>query len=173
MRSRKRIILVGPAASGKTTLANSLVKFNLSKDIQFTTRPPRSTEIPSEDYKFITKTYFNHLLASNNLTIVSEHNNWMYGTDKESWNSCDVFILTPSQVKSLSLNDRDDSLVVYLDILEEDRIKRLWIREDSDTVDRRIKKDRKDFSGFIDYDYRIKMTNFDIDKWCSIIIKST
>jgi hypothetical protein len=62
-KSGKLFILSAPSGGGKTTLANKLVEelgfeYNLSRVITYTSRLPRSTEMPGVDYNFLSKEAF-------------------------------------------------------------------------------------------------------------------
>jgi guanylate kinase len=54
-------IVSGPAASGKTTLAENVLRLrtlNIHKVLTTTTRPPRANEVPGLDYHFISQEAF-------------------------------------------------------------------------------------------------------------------
>jgi guanylate kinase len=55
---------------------------------------------------------------------------------------------------------RKNSFVIYLNPDESTRIKRLEERNDADSVGRRLIADRRDFSGFFDYDIMITNEDF-------------
>ncbi len=87
-------------------------------------------------------------------------NNWIYGTTVEQFEEDDVFIMTPSGLAHLSDDARKESLVIFFDIDEEIRRKRMLSRNmPGDSVERRLEADRKDFENFTNYD--IKITNHD------------
>ena len=54
------VVLSGASGSGKTTLASRLMELvpRLEKSISFTTRPPRSNEIPDVSYHFVDEKTF-------------------------------------------------------------------------------------------------------------------
>lgn len=172
MRQHKRVILVGHAASGKDYLAAKFVEKGFVKDISLTTRPMREGEIPGYTYHYIDAELFEKLDGIGILYESVEFNKWRYGTLQESWNTADVFIMTPSGVKSITPEDRKNCLVVFIDIPEEIRRKRMDLRSDADTTERRLEADRKDFKGFIDFDYFIKNPNFDADEWVTTLSKN-
>ena len=61
--------------------------------------------------------------------------------------------MTPSGLSHLAEEDRVESLIVYFNIQEEMRRRRLMQRNDgNDKVERRLAADEKDFEGFTDYD---------------------
>ena len=64
------IILIGPSASGKTSIAKELIeKYNFKKFVTNTTRKMRVGEINDIDYHFITKEQFLDKLKNNMLNL--------------------------------------------------------------------------------------------------------
>jgi guanylate kinase len=169
MKKSKRIILVGHAASGKDYLADTFVERGFRKDISMTTRLIREGEVDGLTYHYVSKEQFMMGIANNKFYEYVEFNGWMYGTSKDDWENADVFIMTPSGVASIKPEDRDDCTVVFIEIPEHIRRERMDLRSDSDKTERRIKADKKDFKGFIDYDYRIKNPSFGANAWVDII----
>jgi len=173
MRERKRIILVGHAASGKDYLASEFIKHGFRKDISLTTRPMRAGEIDGLTYHYVSKDQFMMAVHSSGFYEYVEFNGWMYGTSMDDWDNADVFIMTPSGVATIKAEDRKDCIVVFIEISEVIRRKRMDMRSDADTTERRLKADKEDFKGFIDYDYRITDANFSAIDWINILSKST
>ena len=171
MRSvKKRIILVGHAASGKDYLADKFIERGFRKDVSLTTRPMRNKgEVDGLTYHYLSEELFMRYVSDNKFYENVKHNNWRYGTLKTSWDTSDVFIMTPSGVASIKPEDRKDCIVVFIDIAEHIRKQRMGLRSDADKAERRIEADKKDFKGFIDYDYRIKTPTFDTDTWIGIL----
>ena len=68
------------------------------------------------------------------------------------WDNSIVFIMTPSGISQISEQEREDCVVVYLNIDEDVRRERMRKRSDGgfDKIDRRIEADNKDFKGFIE-----------------------
>ena len=168
-RETKRIILVGHAASGKDYLAAKFVEKGFRKDISLTTRPMREGEIPGVTYHYVTKEIFLEAIDNGKFYEHVEFNGWMYGTSMDDWNNADVFIMTPSGVSQIPNSERENCVIVYLEIPEEIRRQRMDLRSDVDTTERRLKADKKDFQGFINYDYRITDPNFDADSWINTL----
>ena len=169
MRKYKRVIIVGQAASGKDYLAEKFVERGFRKGISITTRPMREGEIDGFTYHYVSNPTFMMALSNNELYEHVRFNGWMYGILKADWDIADLFIMTPSGVKSIKKEDRRKCIVVYIEIDEQIRRGRLDARFDSDKTDRRILADKKDFKGFIDYDYRIKNPSFDATDWINIL----
>jgi guanylate kinase len=171
-RKTKRIILVGQAASGKDYLAGKFIDRGYRKDISLTTRPMRDGEIDGLTYHYVSKEQFMQGLSDNKFYEHVEFNGWMYGTSIDDWNNADVFIMTPSGIATIKEEDRKDCVVVFIEISEEIRRQRMDLRSDADTTERRIKADRKDFKGFIDYDYRINDPHFNANAWINTLTKA-
>lgn len=169
MRNRKRIILVGKAASGKDYLASEFIKKGFRKDISKTTRPIRDGEVDGLTYHYISEEQFMKGVSNNEFYEHVKFNGWMYGTSMDDWNNAEVFIMTPGGINKINKSDRKDCVVTFIDIDESTRRKRIELRSDADNVERRIKADKKDFKGFIDYDYRITDPKFDAEEWITIL----
>lgn len=155
---KKRLIIVGKGGSGKDHLRKILVERGFRYCISHTTRPIREGEENGKDYWFI---------HSHQLPSMAEYfyeavyfNNWFYGTSLEEFYSSNLFIMTPKGISKLKPEDREESIVVYLNIEEETRKKRLEERRDADDVTRRLEADFHDFHDFVDFDFEIKDSNF-------------
>jgi dephospho-CoA kinase len=73
--------------------------------------------------------------------------------------------MTPAGLSHLSQRDRDESLVVYLDMPEDIRRSRMSLRNDADNVERRIKADEVDFAKFDNYDIHIENPEFTLEEF--------
>jgi len=156
----KRIILVGKAASGKDFLRKKFEDRGFKYAISYTTRPPREGEIDGKDYFFMTRANAQDMIDTGQFYEWVAFNNWIYGTTVDQFEEDDLFIMTPSGLAHLSDDARKESLVIFFDIDEEIRRKRMLSRNmPGDSVDRRLEADRKDFENFTNYD--IKITNHD------------
>lgn len=158
---KKKIILVGKAASGKDHLRSMLIDRGLKPDISATTRPPRKGEVDGIAYHFLTHEQFNALESEDELFEKVEFNGWRYGTLRKSWENSNVFIMTPSGLSQLSEHHRKQCFVVYLDIDIVKRRERMLMRGgDKAEITRRLMADETDFSGFSDYDLRVSDDGF-------------
>jgi len=158
---KTRFVFVGKAASGKDHGRKLMESLGYKYQISFTTRPPRSTEIHAKDYYFTYEEKFKELIKLNFFYEYVEFNTWLYGTSKYQMDTLDsLFIMTPKGLEHMQEADRVSSLVVYFDIDEDIRKKRLMLRSDADTVERRIAADAIDFQDFKNYDLIITNPNF-------------
>jgi guanylate kinase len=164
--NKKRVILCGRAASGKDYLRKLLQEAGLKYQISYTTRPPRQNEIHGIDYFFLSEPTFKEMIDKGEFYEYVVFNSWYYGTSKEQFYSTgSVFIMTPAGLSHLSDNDRDESLVIYLDMPESIRRVRIAERNDADSVERRIIADNKDFDGFENFDIHIENPEFTIEEF--------
>jgi guanylate kinase len=158
---KKRIVLVGRAASGKDHARKILQSMGYPYQISYTTRPMRDGEVHGKDYYFIPVFKFEELIKIGFFYEHVQFNSWYYGTSNAQMKAQDsVFIMTPAGLSHMPKADREDSLVVYFDIVEDIRKERLKQRSDADTVDRRIAADNIDFNGFSNYDLLVTDPNF-------------
>ncbi len=155
---KKRLIIIGKGGSGKDHLRKMLVERGFRYCISHTSRPIREGEENGKDYWFIENS--EHVNMSEEFYEGVFFNGWFYGTSNKEFNKSNLFIMTPGGVEKLSPKDREESLIVYLNIDEETRRKRLESRGDADDVRRRLDADFKDFWEFKDFDYEIKDSNF-------------
>jgi guanylate kinase len=160
LETKKRIILVGKAASGKDYARKVLENEGYSYAVTFTSRPPRVGEVDGKDYRFIPKKVFETKIEQDFFYEYVPFNGWYYGTGREQLKHNNLFIMTPSGISKLALEDRVESFIILFDIPIEVRRERLEKRSDADTVDRRLAADEKDFESFHEYDYLITDPNF-------------
>lgn len=159
-----RIIIVGRGASGKDFLRKLLQEEGLTYQVSYTTRPARENEKNGEDYIFLKDQDFSDMVKNDEFFEHVSFNGWNYGTSKKQFTTPNsVFIMTPSGLSHLNQKDRDESLVIYLDIDEATRKLRMSSRKDADSVDRRIVADDIDFKDFENYDICIDRSDFTID----------
>lgn len=153
---KKRLIIVGKGGSGKDHMRKMLQDQGFRYCISHTTRPPRKEETNGDDYFFISLDSAIHdFILKDKFYEYVIFNEWLYGTSKEQFERSNLFIMTPSGISKMDQKDRDESLIVYLDIVEPIRKHRLSMRRDADDVERRLKADESDFNDFKNFDERI------------------
>ena len=173
---KKKLIIIGKAASGKDFLQKQLVSNGWIPLRQYTTRPKRPTEV-GDEYHFVSEEEFDSI--SHKLCSVQNFNGWKYGYDIDEALASDVMIFSPANYFSLIFeSDSKDkcgyllyhSTLVYIDIDEETRRKRLSCRyiggNEDDSIERRIKADDEDFKPFDNIDWDNKP--LDRVRLCSI-----
>lgn len=156
--SNTKLLVCGMGASGKDTLINSMVTRLpdiFKKMIWNTTRPIRDGENDGVDYHFSTTVPVDvddlvHLALYNVNGLI-----WAYWLTKTEWNLGNVTVVSPEFLHDDKTIDLvEDSIVFYLEVSESERIQRLNLRNDADSVERRIKSDNisfKDISNYYDY----------------------
>lgn len=161
MFRHKRIILVGPGASGKDHMRKLLESRGFRYAVSYTTRPPRPGEVEGKDYYFITQEECQRMKDNLEFYEAIDFNGWTYGTSNRQFYNDDVFIMTPSGLSHLKPEDRLTSLVIYFDIPEDIRKTRLENRVmPGHTVEARLQADRELFEGYIDFDVKITDPNY-------------
>jgi guanylate kinase len=151
---KKRIVLVGKSGSGKDHARRLLSELGADYAIPFTTRPPRDNEVTGVDYHFINEETFQSITEESGWYVFNEFNGWRYGiTIEQFYTEQGLFIMSPAAISKISPKDRALSNVVYLNMSEDIRRKRILERQgNADSVDRRIAADEVDFMNFNDYD---------------------
>ncbi len=86
----KLIVISAPSGCGKTTIVERLLERNKSlvRSISYTTRPPRSGEVNSRDYFFISKEEFVAKERSNFFLESATVFGYFYGTSREFVADC-------------------------------------------------------------------------------------
>lgn len=164
----KRVIIVGRAASGKTHLEDAFSD-SITRNIKYTTRPKRKGEVNGLDYHFISEYTFEIMSKGNTFIKQEQFNKWRYGTSTSYWMGAKIFVFPPCIIESLSPEEIKESCIVFIDIPEDIRKKRLLKRKDADCVERRLKEDSTDFASFTKYDYRITSATFDRKKIAEVL----
>lgn len=161
MIAHKRIILVGPGASGKDYMRKVLESRGFKYAVSYTTRPARPGEVEGKDYYFLTQEECQMMKDNQEFYEAIDFNGWTYGTSNRQFYNDDVFIMTPSGLSHLSPEDRKSSFVIFFDIDETIRKERLEQRVmPGHSVEARLQADRELFEGFNDYDLRITNPDF-------------
>jgi len=170
---KKRLILVGKAASGKDHARKIYEKLGYKYAVSYTTRPPREGEENGKDYFFLQPEEFEFMIKKELMYEYVVFNEWYYGTSNKQMGEDIVFIMTPKGLAHLDPSDREESYVVYFDIPEDIRRKRIEERVgNADSIDRRIEADEIDFAGFKNYDHIILTPEFTSELLLDLIKKN-
>ena len=166
------VILSSPSGAGKTTLVKLLSKnknFNIS--VSHTTRKPRNSEIPNQDYYFVNHEKFKSLINNGEFLEYAKVFNHLYGTTRTSvieklekgenvvfdidWQGAD-------QIRNKQLNYK---LITFFVLPPSKQIlfERLSNRDMKDKliVEERMKEFSRDVLHWINYDYVVINDNLD------------
>ncbi len=169
---KKRVILVGKAASGKDYARKICEQWlGLPYQVSYTTRPPREDETNGKDYNFLSLEEFDQMIKENKWYEYVQFNGWFYGTTHEQFNTAGgVFIMTPTGLSHVSEKERSESLVIYFEIPVDIRRNRMYERRgNADSVERRLEADHIDFLNFENYDAMITDPFFKITEMHDLI----
>ncbi len=77
-------IVSAPSGAGKTTLTREVLSLHseMSLSVSCTTRAPRESETPGEDYHFVSETAFKRRLAAGDFAEWAEVHGQLYGTPR-------------------------------------------------------------------------------------------
>ncbi len=166
MKSRGLLVVISaPSGGGKTTLTNELIRRfpNSRRSITCTTRPPRNTEIPNQDYIFVTDRDFDKMVQDEAFVEWAVVHNFRYGTRKsivqESLDRGEILFMTIDVQGAQSIKKFFDSaLTIFVmppdfDVLET-RLRKRGTENDSD-VRRRLENARKEIALADTFDYQV------------------
>ncbi len=166
------IVLAAPSGAGKTTLAHKLLarEPGLKFSISYTTRPPRETEVPGEDYFFVSEDEFGEMRANDAFLECAEVFDHWYGTSQEYIQSLldrgrSVLLEIDWQGAAQVRSRRPDAVFVFIMPPSRDELERRLRgrRTDSETViQRRLRQALSDMAHWSEFDYVI--INDDLDK---------
>lgn len=153
----RRIIICGPAASGKDYLRQKLEYRGFKSDISYTTRPMRAGEIDGKTYHYISEKDFSENVGVDWFYEWAKHGDYYYGTGQWEWDHCDVFIMETHGISQISKEDRKHCFIIYLNppkVIREERLRRerMW---SEDNIGHRTTMDSEKFKDFKDYDIEI------------------
>lgn len=119
----KLYAIIGPPASGKSSIVKKLKEYGLPVLISHTTRPPRKYEKDGTDYYFVDKTAFTKM----NFVEKASYSNHFYGLTKEE-------VLSKVNKHPVSIVDIDLNGLDQLKKLLGDRLESVYSLVDKDTI---------------------------------------
>lgn len=147
------VVISGPSASGKDTVAKLLIKLGYNKVISTTTRSARAGEINHEDYHFISRSAFLEMSENNDFIESINFSENYYGLakkDLENLSNFNVLILTPAGITALEEYLKSAKLdhilltKVFIDVELDDQVNRLVARNPKVTaILERLESDQK------------------------------
>lgn len=161
MKINKRIVLVGPTASGKSFIKNCFNNRGFKVDISYTSRSIRTGEVDGIDYYFVSKEDFINGIKRNIFFEYVQYDNNYYGTERCGWENSDVFIMETDGIKHITDQDRINTLIIYVNTPIEIRKQRMKERGWNDEkIEKRLKQDEIKFKDFKNYDLEISSMTF-------------
>lgn len=165
------IFLIGPMGSGKTTIANELVKNGFDKTRAITTRPKRPNE-SDDEYIFTDNAGFKSAVIWDDIRAIRVYSTkfgiWRYGISMNEFQQDrdTVTIMDPTSFEYLAPDIGESVFGVFLDAPEDIcKMRALARGDDPQEVDRRIVSDQKDFA-------ELRNRNLDRDIYKCIIDKT-
>tara|TARA_B100001057_G_scaffold316955_1_gene317088 strand:+ start:259 stop:891 length:633 start_codon:yes stop_codon:yes gene_type:complete len=160
------VILSSPSGAGKTTLVKLLSKRkNFKISISHTTRKPRDSELPDQDYFFVNDNEFKRLIQNEEFLEYAKVFNHLYGTSRSPVISSlqkgknvifDIDWQGADQIRNKKL---DYKLITFFLLPPSKKIlfERLSNRDMKDklTAEKRMKEFSRDVLHWINYDYVI------------------
>ena len=159
-----KYIIVGPGASGKDWMLKKMVELGYSPMRQYTTREKRENET-GDEYHFVSDDEFKYMDDRAQFISTNFYRIGWYGVSYSELLNSDVAILSPANVKdvfTLFPELRDRFTIIYLDIPEDVRRKRLanrYTNKVGDDNEVRLKNDARDFKDFSIWDLRFESEN--------------
>lgn len=161
----KIILMCGPSASGKDTLASKLVETNpdrYHKCVLATSRPPRAQERHGIDYYYFKDSFI--VKVSSAFLFPIDYNGWIYAIPKDEIIEGKTNLIVSNSYwaeKFLDGNPLEDWDIkaIYLDIPSKERLIRSLMREenpDCKEICRRFLADEDDWNHFL-YNYSDKV----------------
>ncbi len=151
----KRIILVGPSASGKNFIREKFKQRGYKVDCSYTSRPPREGEKEGEDYYFIGDE-FPYRISQNEFYEYVQYGPYWYGTGMREWNTSEVFIMETDGVNLISPKERKHCVIIYVNTTKFTRIKRMKARGwNANKIYERLAVDEQKFKDFTNFDFEI------------------
>jgi guanylate kinase len=159
------IVISAPSGGGKTTLANELIgRFaNSRRSISLTTRPARPTEIPGQDYLFVSNTEFDKIVKEDGFAESATVHGFRYGTTKasvtEAFSKDEILFLTIDVQGARSIKIAfPEAISIFVsppdfDILET-RLRKRGTESDGD-IRRRLENARKEMAQASEFDFQV------------------
>ena len=140
------IVVLGGTCSGKTEFALACEKFGFPKVITNTTRA-RRVDDNENSYHFLTKEEFMQKIDNGEMLEYAEYNGNYYGTSIDSILDNCVIVLEPNGLKAFEEKIGDKIYSIFLDVSEEERLRRGIARgDDPEVIKSRIEEEKELFT---------------------------
>jgi guanylate kinase len=164
-RSGLLVVLSAPSGGGKTTLTNELLVRlpKAKKSLSCTTRPQRTTEIPDQDYQFISDADFDKHVQANAFAEWAQVHGFRYGTLKKNIEDAVatghvLFLVIDVQGAGIIKKSFPDCISIFVmppdfDVLES-RLRKRGTETESE-IRRRLENARKEIALAPTFDYQV------------------
>ena len=128
-------IITGPSGVGKNTIIEAMsTDLDFYFSVSHTTRPQRDGEVDGKDYYFVSEEDFLILVEDNLMIEHEKYGGFYYGTSKKEILKESNIILLDLEVNGATklLSQNDDFIGIFIDIDDEELIKRLKNRGHDD-----------------------------------------
>ena len=140
------IVVLGGTCSGKTEFALACEKFGFPKVITNTTRA-RRVDDNENSYHFLTKEEFMQKIDNGEMLEYAEYNGNLYGTSIDSLSKNCVIVLEPNGLKAFEEKIGDKIYSIFLDVSDEERLRRGIARgDDPEVIKSRIEEEKELFT---------------------------
>jgi len=120
IKKGKLFVISAPSGAGKTTIANTVIEklgsfYPISKVITYTSRQPRSNEIPGKDYCFVSKNDFFEKKERGFFLETTEYNGEWYGSPQSMIDDLErglSFIIITDIIGAKTISNRMHSSVL-------------------------------------------------------------
>ena len=158
--SDKILLLVGKSGTGKTTIANRLVKkYGFKQVLSYTTRPPRYRQ--ETGHLFVNDENFKKL----DLVAYTLFNGYHYGATQQQVEDCDVYVIDRDGVIEFHNKYTGDKKVMSVLITADDDVLMNRMRKRGDEeheIEKRMANDYDMFNGVENYvDHIIESTTIE------------
>lgn len=159
----KSIVIIGDTAAGKSSVLKELEAWGFDRVVPYTTRPMRSEEFNSNEYRQVSDDTFNSMQCRGDFAEWATYNThfgkWQYGILKREVQSRfkwrhNALIVNP---KSLDMLNEFDLFVVHLKVPKDVLLKRLEKRGDAESEYMRRLNDDAMYFTKAHYDGKIDM----------------
>ncbi len=159
-----KIIICGSGGGGKDHMRKILAAQGFRYGISYTSREPRIEQGEKEgiDYYFLSKEEFEKKIKADFFLEYDEFGGKYYGTAKWQFEEYNLFIMTRNGLNQLPPEYRSRVAIMWIDIDENLRRERLRERGwDDERIEKRLKIDRDEFSGFEKPGFDVRITTPD------------
>lgn len=166
------LVLSSPSGAGKTSIATKILEVDTDVNVStsITTRPMRPGEIEGEDYFFVTKEQFQHLLENNELLEHAEVFGHSYGTPRQyvfdtlATGKDIIFDIDWQGTQQLAQLARVDLVSIFIlppSLAELEKRLNSRAQDSAEVIANRMKEASNEMSHWAEYDYVIVNDNLE------------